>query len=448
MKAVVPAGPGKVELTEVTEVEPGPDEMVIEVEAYSVNRGETFQLESQREGWRPGKDVAGVVVRAAADGTGPALGSRVVAHLPHSGWAERAVAPASQVAALPESVGIEQAAAIPLAGLTALRLLRTAGSVTGLRILLTGASGGVGHYFTELAARAGAEITAVVSSPARGARLLELGAAALVHDVRDAREPFDLVLESVGGTSLPAALSKLRPSGTLIWFGQASREPARLNFFDFFDGPDAATIRHFHYDAGIADAPDLATLVRLVATGQLHPELGRVEHWSQTAAVLDDLRDRRVRGNAVLTLRKDTPLMTTTDPKTVVTRYVEAVAAGDLPTIRASFDPDITWTYPGELPLSGVWRGRDTVVDDFLGAVAGKLFAPDAPVTIKLTNAIADGDGDQVFAEWTAQATALSGAAYDNRCSGVFTVRDGRILAVREYLDTDHARRVLFPDHD
>jgi hypothetical protein len=58
--------------------------------------------------------------------------------------------------------------------------------------------------------------------------------------------------------------------------------------------------------------------------------------------VLDDLRDRRVRGNAVLTLRKDTPLMTTTDPKTVVTRYVEAVAAADLPTIRAGFDPDVT----------------------------------------------------------------------------------------------------------
>jgi ketosteroid isomerase-like protein len=232
--------------------------------------------------------------------------------------------------------------------------------------------------------------------------------------------------------------------GLSIWCSSPSvGRVCRLNFFDFFDGPDAATIRHFHYDADIADAPDLATLVRLVGTGRLHPELGRVEHWSQTAAVLDDLRDRRVRGNAVLTLRKDTPQMTTMDPKTVVTRYVEAVAAGDLPTIRASFDPDITWTYPGELPLSGVWQGR---ADDFLGAAAGKLFAPDAPVTIKLTNAIADGD--QVFAEWTAQATALSGAAYDNRCSGVFTVRDGRILAVHEYLDTDHARKVLFPDHE
>ncbi len=134
--------------------------------------------------------------------------------------------------------------------------------------------------------------------------------------------------------------------------------------------------------------------------------------------------------------------MTSKDPKTVVTRYVEAVAAGDLATIQASFSADVEWTYPGDLPLSGTWRGRDTVIDDFLGAAAGKLFRTDEPVLIKLTNILADGE--QVFAEWTAQATALSGAAYDNRCGGVFTVRDGRIVAVREYLDTDHARRVLF----
>ncbi|MDX6279521.1 MAG: NADPH:quinone reductase [Kribbellaceae bacterium] len=293
MLAVVPTGPGKVELAEVDEVEAGPGELLIEVAAFSVNRGETFQLETDRPGWRPGKDIAGRVVQG---------GARVVAHLPHSGWAERVVAPAQQVAVLPDEVSFEQAAALPLAGLTALRLLRTAGSIVGRRILLTGASGGVGHYFTELAASSGAEVTAVVSSPERGARLLELGAETLVYDVADATGPFDLVLESVGGRSLPIALAKLRPGGMLIWFGQASREAPRLDFFDFFKGPEAATVQHFHYDSEPADGSDLATLVRLVATGRLHPELGRIDDWSATGAVLDDLRDRRIRGNAVLTL--------------------------------------------------------------------------------------------------------------------------------------------------
>ncbi|MEU4291019.1 nuclear transport factor 2 family protein [Kribbella sp. NPDC026596] len=437
MRAVVPVGPGEVAVAEVDEVEPAPGEVVIEVAAFSINRGETFQLERPRDGWRPGKDIAGVVVESPADG--PPIGSRVVAHLPHSGWAERVTAPTTQVAVLPDDVSFQQAAALPLAGLTALRLLRTAGSVIGRRILLTGASGGVGHYVTELAAAAGASLTAVVSSPARGERLLELGAETLVYDVSDARGPFDLVLESVGGASLPIALSKLAYGGQLIWFGQASRQPIELDFFSLFDGPENATIRHFHYTDG-RDDEDLATLVRLVATGRLHPELGRIEDWSQTDAVLDALRNRRIRGNAVLTLQEETPRM---DPKTVVTRYVEAVAAGDLPTIRNSFAPDVVWTYPGDLPLSGEWKGRDTVVDEFLGAAAGGLFAPGMPVTIKLTNVIADGG--QVFAEWTAQATALGGGAYDNNCGAVFTVQDGLIVAVREYTDTDHARRMLFP---
>ena len=319
----------------------------------------------------------------------------MVAHLPHSGWAERVTAPTTQVAVLPDNVSFQLAAALPLAGLTAVRLLRTAGSVIGRRILLTGASGGVGHYVTELAAAAGASVTAVVSTPARGERLLELGAESIVYDVSEAAGPYDLVLESVGGTSLPIALSKLAYGGQLIWFGQVSRQPITLNFFSMFGGPENASIRHFHYTDG-RDDEDLATLVRLVATGRLHPELGRVEDWSQTDAVLDALRNRRIRGNAVLTLHEETPPM---DPKTVVTRYVEAVAAGELPTIRDSFAPDVVWTYPGDLPLSGEWKGRDAVVDEFLGAAAGNLFAPGSPVTITLTNVIADGE--QVFAEWT-----------------------------------------------
>lgn len=435
MKAVLPVGRGAVAVAEVDAVEPAAGEVVIEVAAYSLNRGETFQLENPPEGWRPGKDISGRVV-ATVEG-GPAVGSRVVAHVPHSGWAERVSVPATQIALLPDNVSSVQAAALPLAALTALRLLRVAGSVIGRRVLLTGASGGVGHYVTELAASAGASITAVVSEPSRGERLLELGADSIVYDVSDAAGPFDLVLESVGGASLPIALSKLTAGGQLIWFGEASRQPIELDFFDLF-ATENSSIRHFHYTDG-DDAADLATLVRLVATGRLHPEVGRTEDWSRTADVLDDLRNRRIRGNAVLTLHEETPPM---DPKTVVIRYVEAVATGDLPTIRASFAPDVVWTYPGDLPLSGEWKGRETVVDEFLLAVAGKLFAPDAPVSIELTNVVAEGE--QVFAEWSARATARSGAAYDNRCGGVFTVRDGVIVGVREYLDTDHARRVLF----
>jgi NADPH:quinone reductase-like Zn-dependent oxidoreductase len=107
----------------------------------------------------------------------------------------------------------------------------------------------------------------------------------------------------VGGESLATALDRLRPRGTLIWFGQAGRKPVTLDFFRFFTGPESATLRHFHYaDFDTPYAADLATLVRLVVTGRLHPEVGRVADWADTATVLTDLRERRIRGNAVLTL--------------------------------------------------------------------------------------------------------------------------------------------------
>jgi NADPH2:quinone reductase len=221
MKALVPRNE-TVELADVDEPRLAAHEALIRVEAFSVNRGETFQLETDRPGWRPGKDVAGLVVQGAADGTGPAPGTRVVGHPPAAGWAEYAAVSTDALAELPSSVTTVQAAALPLAGLTTLRLLRTAGAITGRRILLTGASGGVGHYVVELAVAAGASITAVSSTADRGARLAALGAD-VVSDVAAAAGPYDLVLESTGGATLPLALAKLRRRGTLIWFGQASR---------------------------------------------------------------------------------------------------------------------------------------------------------------------------------------------------------------------------------
>jgi NADPH:quinone reductase-like Zn-dependent oxidoreductase len=302
VKALVPTGQPDdlVRYDEVDEPSLEPDEALIQGEAFSVNRGETFLLFNPRQGWRPGKDVAGRVLVAAADGSGPRQGARVVGHPPAAGWAERVAVRTSSLAGLPDSVSAVTAAALPLAGLTAVRLLRRAGSVIGKRILITGASGGVGHYFVELAHASGAEVTAVSASRERGARLAELGAG-VVHDVADAEGPFDLVLESVGGDSAPRALAKLGKRGVFVWFGQASREPATFSFFDFFAGPESATLHHFHYaDSDGPYGADLATLVRLVATGRLHPEIGREADWANTSATLGDLRDRKIRGKAVL----------------------------------------------------------------------------------------------------------------------------------------------------
>lgn len=181
MPAYVP-DPDHAALTRLGEAElplPAAHEALIAVEAFSVNRGETFLLESPRPGWRPGQDVAGRIVAAAVDGSGPAAGTRVVAHAWQGGWAPLVACATDAVAALPDEVETTVAATLPLAGLTGLRLLQQAGDLVGKRLLITGASGGVGHVVTELAVGAGADVVAVSSSAERGARLQRLGASVI-----------------------------------------------------------------------------------------------------------------------------------------------------------------------------------------------------------------------------------------------------------------------------
>src|SRR6202008_775002 len=93
-----------------------------------------------------GWDIAGVVERAAADGSGPPEGARVVGLVWTGGWSERAAVPTRQLAELPDAVSFEQAATLPVAGLTALHALQIGGFCLGKRVLVIGASGGVGRF--------------------------------------------------------------------------------------------------------------------------------------------------------------------------------------------------------------------------------------------------------------------------------------------------------------
>jgi uncharacterized protein (TIGR02246 family) len=433
MQALIPKE-GTVTVGAVDEPEPGADEALVEVKAFSINRGETYQLEHPRPGWRPGKDVAGVVVRAAADGTGPGEGTRVVGHADESGWAERVAVPTARLATLPDAIDFQTAAALPLAGLTALRLTRVAAPLASRRVLLTGASGGVGHYFTELAAAQGARITAISR---RGRRLRELGAAEVLPTIEQAQGPFDVAIESVGGAETIAAWHRLEQHGLLIWLGQASREPLQLDYFDW-DGAMSVSIRKFNYlDSTATEAEDLATLVRLVEHGHLHPEIGLIDDWSNAAAAIDALIARQIRGNLVLTIGPPAPTANPIDGKAVIERYVAALNAGDGATVADSFAEDAVWTLDGELPISGTWRGREMILNEFFGAAA-KLFEPGS-TRVEVTRMIAAGD--DVVLEWTSRARTTAGDRYENHCIGVFTIAEGKITSVREYMDTAYAQQ-------
>jgi NADPH:quinone reductase len=296
-----PSAPIPVELNEVPEPAPLPSEAIVEVRAFSLNRGELALLANRPEGWRPGQDIAGVVVQAAADGSGPDKGSRVVALVDGAGWAQRVAAPTARMAALPDNVSFASASTLPVAGLTALRTLRQGGSLLAQRVLITGAAGGVGSFAVQLAALAGAEVTGVVSHPDRAAGLSGLGASALVESIQEAEGLFDLILESAGGSSLAGAISKVAPGGTIVMFGNSSREQTPISFPNFAGHAGARLLAFFIYESGTPASMgvDLAKLVSLVAAGKLTPEIGLEDSWHNLYRATTALRERRVNGKAV-----------------------------------------------------------------------------------------------------------------------------------------------------
>ena len=131
----------------------------------------------------------------------------------------------------------------------------------------------------------------------------------------------------------------------------------------------------------------------------------------------------------------------TVSSEAVVRDYLALGSRGDAAALADLFAEDATWTLIGDLPISGTWHGRQQIFEDFRAQAFSRFDAS----TLKLDVVDVIASGDKAVLEWTAQADVPDGGHYDQHCIAVFTVHDGRITAVREYFDTDHARRVLFP---
>ena len=295
-----PEAPDAMRIAEVAEPTAGPTAALIEVHHVALNRGDLNDARSGRvaPGGSLGSDAAGVVVEAARHGGGPEVGTRVVA-LAQGAFAERIAVEINSVTEVPETVELAEAAALPVAGLAALRALRAAGSLLGRRVLITGASGGVGRFAVQLAARAGAYVVASVGSVDRGAGLAGRGADEGVVGLDGLDQPVDVVLDSVGGPQLVAAWRLLAPGGSLQSIGWTSREPAVFPPYSMIGPPKS--ISSFLNQGKAAE--ELSALVRLVADGSLSVEIGWRGPWNQFSEAVDMLRGRRVNGKAVLDVR-------------------------------------------------------------------------------------------------------------------------------------------------
>jgi NADPH:quinone reductase-like Zn-dependent oxidoreductase len=300
-----PQADGGLDRRELPDPTAGDHDVLVEVRAYAINRGELSLLAERTDGWLPGQDLAGVVTRPAADGTGPPEGARVVGIADGGGWSQLATVPSHRLAVLPEDVLFAHAAALPVAGLTALRALRTGGPLLGRKVLVTGATGGVGSFAVQLAVAAGAEVTAQVSRPERSEAALALGAHEVVTELGADDGPFNLVLEGVGGKVLGDAIHHLAKEGTVAAYGVAGgREQTPIAFWDFAVGGGqlGRLVAFFVYATGEETfGEDLGVLARMVAHDKLRIDAD-VRDWSETRAALQDFRDRKVTGKLVMTL--------------------------------------------------------------------------------------------------------------------------------------------------
>jgi NADPH2:quinone reductase len=266
-----PEAPHGIRLGEAPDPEPAAGQALIEVRAVSLNFGEVAFVDRRTPGEVPGWDAAGVVL------SGPNAGARVITFGWGGGWAQRRVVDAANVAVLPDDVSFEDAAVLPVAGVTALRAVRRLGAVLGSRVLVTGASGGVGGFAVQLLERAGAEV--VAASRRSG-----------VRDVTTI-ERVDFVLDNVGGSVLADALTRLTPGALVLSIGQASLEPTTIDF-EALRVQGGATIEAF----GVGDrlGQDLLALLSL----RLDPRIGWRGGWEDVHAAID----ARVAGKAVLTV--------------------------------------------------------------------------------------------------------------------------------------------------
>ncbi|MEO7059344.1 MAG: NAD(P)-dependent alcohol dehydrogenase [Lapillicoccus sp.] len=323
MAAVVQDGYGTsdiLRLAQVARPEIGPRDVLIAVRAAGLDRGTWHLMQGKprllrlvfglRRPKQPviGRDVAGTVVGVGSWVTAFAVGDDVFGVAPGS-VAEYAVARADKLAHRPSNLTWEQAAAVPISGGTALQAVIDVGGVAaGQKVLITGASGGVGSYAVQLATSVGAEVTGVASF-AKLDLVRTLGADHVLDyagdDVADGRSHYDLIIDIAGLSDLARLRRSLTPTGTLVlvggegggdWFGGTMGRQLRARLMSLFSRQRLTSV--IAQERG----SDYERLAVLLESEQVVPSLDRAYPLAEAADAMRHLESGAVRGKVAVTV--------------------------------------------------------------------------------------------------------------------------------------------------
>jgi NADPH:quinone reductase-like Zn-dependent oxidoreductase len=297
----------------------GHDEVLVRVRAAGIDRGawhfmtgRPYLMRIAGVGLsRPrnrglGGELAGVVEAAGHDVTEFAAGDKVFG-TGRSSFAEYATASPAKLARIPANLTFEQAAAVPISGVTALQAVRDHGHVeSGQKVLIIGASGGVGTFAVQIAKVSGAHVTGVCST-SKIDLVRSMGADHVIDytagDIADENQRYDVVLDIGGNRPLRTLRRLLAPHGTLVfvggegggrWFGGLSR-PLRSMLLSPFVGQRLGTPW-----VSFATSSDLDTLRTMIESGSVTPAVDRVCSLSEIPTAMRDLEAGRVRGKVVI----------------------------------------------------------------------------------------------------------------------------------------------------
>ncbi|HTB49633.1 MAG TPA: NADP-dependent oxidoreductase [Solirubrobacteraceae bacterium] len=289
-------GPDVLRFEQTERPEPAAEEVLIEVRAASVNPIDWKIRRGLRETQLPavlGNDVSGVVERSRMDGL--AAGDEVLGVASSGGYAEFATVPATLIAKKPAGLSHEQAAALPVSGLTAWQALFDSGGLqAGQTALVAGGAGGVGHLAVQFAKHAGARVIATGSARNRDF-VLGLGADEYIdyssQDVGEAASDVDVAFDTVGGETTESLVPTLREGGVLVTIANAPPEQAA-----------AARGARAELLVMSSSSEQLEKIAGLVAAGAVRVEIARTFPLSEVSQAHALSEAGHTRGKIVLTV--------------------------------------------------------------------------------------------------------------------------------------------------